>query len=215
VTNPSNNSPGDPLLKVFFCPGFSGIQWQLPIDAPFGDRLLIGWRTQAPAVEGGVPRSVAQLLAGALCRQGTVTFAKGLRPPVGAGLVPRRWRLGRNFVWYSTRNVEEAAAGIFDDDMFSWSRQGQIVVVSADDEVPALEERHLALSSDSRLAGMLRDNGGRALLLPGVDGDVAGLYTPDPTYGSAIRAEITDAARRLGVDTQMSDEETAARLLTD
>lgn len=214
MTNPSN-SPGDQLQKLFFCPGFSSMQWQLPIDEAFGDRVLIAWRTQAPAVEGGVPSFVAQLLAGPLCRQGTVTFAKGLRPPAGAGLVPRRWRLGRNFVWSSTRNVEEAAAGIFDEDMFSWSRQGQIVVLSAADELPALEERHLALSSDSRLAGILRDHGGRALFLPGVDGDVAGLYALDPTYGSAIRAEILDAARRLGVDTLVSDEETAARLFTD
>ena len=100
------------------------------------------------------------------------------------------------------------------DDMASWNRQGQIVVLSAADEVPALEERHLELSADSKVAGTLRDQGGRALFLPGVDGDVAGLYALDATYGAAIRAEIADAVRRLGFDTQVSDEETAARLLT-
>ena len=61
-----------------------------------------------------------------------------------------------------------------------------------------LDERFLQLSSDARLFVELPLLGAKGVLLPGVDGAVAGLYFFDPNLGGAVQDELRDLARAVG-----------------
>jgi len=212
VTTPPDDAD-NPLRALLLCPRFTGEQWQLPVDEAFGDRVLIGWRTERPRVDAGVPSSVARLLAEALCRHSTVTFAKGHHAPAGVSLVPRQWRMGRHFEWRSTRDPDEAAAGIFGDPLFPWERQGQIALLSPPGQIPILDERQLALTHDPSMASTLRGLSVCGVLLAGVDGDVAGIYAFDAADGEAYQSGLVTCARELTVTVEVLDEPGFARSL--
>jgi len=214
VTTPPDDAD-NPLRALLLCPRFSGEQWQLPVDDAFGDRALIGWRTERRRVDAGVPSSVARLLAEALCRRATVTFAKGHHAPAGVSLVPRQWRMGRHFEWRSTRDPHEAAAGIFGDPLFPWDRPGQLAFLSPPGHIPSLDERQLALTHDPSMASTLRGLFVCGLLLPGVDGDVAGLYAFGAADSEAYRSQLVTCARELAVTVEVSDEPGFARCLAE
>jgi hypothetical protein len=209
----SPDDAGNPLRALLLCPRFTGEQWQLPVDEAFGDRALIGWRTERRRVDAGLPSSLARLLAEALCRHSPVTFAKGHHAPAGVSLVPRQWRMGRHFEWNSTRDPDEAAAGIFGDPLFPWERQGQIAFLSPPGHIPVLDERQLALTHDPSMASTLRALSVSGVLLPGVDGDVAGLYAFGGPDSEAYRTELVTCARELAVTVEVLDEPTFARSL--
>lgn len=207
----SSDDADSPLSTLLLCPQFSGERWQLPVDEAYGDRVLIGWRTQRQRIDSGIPHAVARLFARALCQHSMVTFAKGLRSPVGAGLLPRRWRSGRDFIWISTGDPDEAAPGIFDDELFSWARQGQIVLLSRAGHALTLDERALQLPGAPSVVGMLRDLSVHAAFLPGVDGDVAGLYTFDSMEGDHLRRDLVDSCGKVGAIVDVLDEPAFAR----
>lgn len=79
--------------------------------------------------------------------------------------------------------------------------------------MPALDEQPLALPSNPTVVRSLRDLGVRAAFLPGVDGDIAGLYAFDPTAADTLRGELVEAARGQGANVDVLDEQAFARSL--
>jgi hypothetical protein len=168
---------------VLLWPAFTGDEWQLPTDVPGTDRLLIGWRWVPEPVDAGPPPPVATLLATALTRQGTVTFASATRS-------------SRDIVWVTTASADEAARGIFDAGVFNWNLRGQVAILAAPGAVLNLNQRHLQLHDG--LFTELRSMGAPGVLLPGVDGAVAGLYVFNPLIRAAVQRDLEDLTHAAG-----------------
>jgi hypothetical protein len=205
--------PGESgLVRLCICPGFTRPEWQLPLP-PDAERRLIGWKVAPPPVDGGVPPAVADLLAAALCSRATLTFPAAVRAAGRHGPFDGSWRLGRDFVWTSTRDPRRAAAGVFEGDPFSWTLQGQVVVLSPPGSSPELTEGHLQVGAAPPVLDDLQRLGATGLLLPGVDGDVAGLYTFADRDMQALEEALASAARKLGGDFLSVDETAFAQSL--
>ena len=95
----------------------------------------------------------------------------------GKGAFGKRLRAGRDFDWKSTRDAREAIPEIFESPAFPWSLQGQVVVLSTPGTPLMLDDRHLDVITRPELFATLQALGATGVLLPGVDGDVAALYT--------------------------------------
>ncbi|HXJ19458.1 MAG TPA: hypothetical protein VMT03_04425 [Polyangia bacterium] len=175
--------------RLCLCPEFVGPEWQLPL-LPGAERTLIGWAVDPEPVDAGVPPVVADILSTALCRHATLNYP--------TGLTPLRWK--------STRDPREATAGVFEGDVFSWDLQGQVVVLSSPGTSPRLNQSHLEVGTDPALIDQLERLGAIGLLLPGVDGDVAGLYTFAPLDMRALEGALATAVRNAGGELISVDE---------
>ena len=110
---------------------------------------------------------VAEVLAGALCDCATVSFLSG---------DSRRPR----FTMVSTTDPSVAIA-LFDDATYSWTQQGQLAMLSGEDTpAPDLTAEQIRALIESLSPGIAQQAGFTGMLLPGVDGDVAGLWIFDP-----------------------------------
>jgi hypothetical protein len=182
------------LERLVWWPHFTGAEWELPVDVP-GERILIGWKMASAQVDLGPPDAVARLLVKVLCRSADLTFAAALRPPIGASLMPRTWRLNRHFSWTTTSRADEAVDGIFHGEPFTWSQRGQVVVLSPPGVAIPLTEKHLHVASDVTVFEELARDGALGVLLPGVDGQVAGLYVFAASVGQTVRDRMEEATR--------------------
>jgi hypothetical protein len=197
ASNVSNHQPH--LQELLLWPQFEGVEWQLPVSPGLAtERILIGWSLDRDLVDAEVPPVVARLIATTLCRHATLTFASAIRAPFGATLLPRSWRLGQHFQWITTADPEQATNGIFYTESFSWSQQGQVVVLSQPNVVPALEERHLELAHPEATFPELVRAGAVGLMLPGVDGQVAGLYVFDEPHARRIIHALKESVKDIG-----------------
>jgi hypothetical protein len=188
------------LSRLLLWPGFTGTEWQLPVDVPAGDRILVGWNVTPSPVDGEVPRPVAELLVTVLSRRATLTFASPIRSPTGARILPRTWRLNRHFRWQPAMSEADAVAGIFYSGAFAWDLQGQVVILSVPGAVLPLAENHLNLLREPYLFGDLARTGALGTLLPGVDGDVAGLYVFESSLAITVRQDLAAAAEARGAE---------------
>jgi hypothetical protein len=186
------------LERLVLWPQFTGAEWQLPTDVRCAERLLVGWRFRPEPVEAGPPPAVAMLLVVALGRHGTLSFASAVHPPLGGGLLARTLRRRPKFVWHTSASSDDAVAGIFFADFFSWNLRGQVVCLGMPGVHLVLSERYLQISSDPRLFDELATRGVQGILLPGVDGAVAGLYFFNAAIASAVHGELVSLARAAG-----------------
>ena len=193
-----NGSSGDGrLVRLKFCPAFTRAEWQLPTDVP-GARVLIGWRVEPPPVDAGVPPVVADVLVRGLCRQALLSYPSASASANSAS--GRRLRAGRDFDWKSTQDAREAIPEIFESPAFPWDLQGQLVVLSHPGTRLVLDERHLEVVARPELFATLQALGATGLLLPGVDGDVAALYTFDPGDMPTLVGVLSALAEEAGAD---------------
>jgi hypothetical protein len=141
--------------------------WKLPPPHEAGEYLLIGWRVCPEPVDGGMPSMVADVLAGALCDCATVSFLSD---------DSRRPR----FTLVSTTDSKVAIA-LFDEAAYPWTQQGQLALLSGKDtRPPELTTKQIRELIEHRNPGIAKQAGFAGVLLPGVDGDVAALWTFDP-----------------------------------
>ena len=195
---------------------------------------MLGWRLDPAPVDAGVHAPIDRILADALTSCGRVTFlwspdetgatrdddiiyatdpAAGLSR-LGARLAGLPDRLSL----IATRN-SDTAARMFDVLGFDWTRQGQIALVSVPDALPPTLDRStiLELLSSDWLMRCGEFEGGpvRAVLRPGIDGDVAGLFSADYRVENRILEALEAACRASGTrwSTAENDRAFADRLL--
>jgi hypothetical protein len=198
------------LARLVVWPEFTGSEWQLP-EAPVLDgRLLVGWNMSRPPVDGGVPPDVGAVIANALCHEGRVTVpaARRVRGPLRGSSM----RHGRDFDWLDLE-PSEAASCIFDAVGFSWELQSQVVFVSRRDVVPVLNESYLRLHDEPRWFSELGAAGVLGVLLPGVDGQVAGFYAVAQDVLGSFSRRLEREAAALGAGYLSANARTFGELL--
>lgn len=202
--------------SIVACRDPHGAHWQLgPLPPARGRVALIGWHDPAAQDEGGVPPRIAAVLTRALTSAARVTFPSSVMTPSATadwtpsdgdeirvlssrsmrGRIAARLRgLPPAVMLISTRQPASAVQ-LFDDPGFPWSMQGQLALLSrADAPPPPIDERTLlALFSDEwathTAAGL------EGILRPGVDGDVAGLWSLTDSFEQAILGALERETR--------------------
>lgn len=174
------------IKAILVCFDHSDGRWELPVAVSAGlRRCLIGWQTSPPPVDAGIPEDVARLLASTLVSHALVTF------PTRTG------RRGFSFVHASRADDAQRA---FNAEYFNWSQRGQVIFLSlAEAPPPALSEEHLRLATDGESLHKLAGAGVTGVVLPGVDGDVAGIYTFTYNLRGELLAGLRAACERAGV----------------
>ena len=165
-------------LDVFVCLDQRDSRWELPVATIAGVyRCMVAWRAVPPPLDAGVPVDVRQLLARALVSQALVTFPEGR---------------GRKFTFIHTDQADQAQRA-FDAEYFDWTQRGQAIFLSPlKSSPPALLKTHIDIAFQPEGFSELLGVGVTGLVLPGVDGDVAGIYT----FGAGFRKDLIDAVRR-------------------
>jgi hypothetical protein len=199
-------------------------RWMLP-PSETGQLVLIGWRLAgARPVDGGMPPPIADALCQGLVQCSWVSFFDAAEPPsspevrvgkvVVSGIGPRlralSQRLPGTVFQVSTRQADVAASA-FDASLFSWSMQGQVLLLSPPDHPPrvlswaemwSLSSRERSITSDSLEALNVQ-----AALFPGVDGDVGGLVSADPEAQAGILAALQMGVEAAGMNWRVLSEE--------
>lgn len=216
--------------ELFATVGPKSPRWQLPSSA-INRLIMIGWHlATGRGVDGGVPETVAQLLARALTRFGWVSFFDASEPErstqtrvrrleaSGLGATARAivHRFPRSVSVISTR-LPEVVQGAFEASLFSWERQGQVLLLTAPD-VPgpaidwsgmwSLTGREMALTTEA-LRALQVD----ALVFPGVDGCVMGLASAKPESEARVLADLQIEAEASAFTWRMVDENEFAKAL--
>jgi hypothetical protein len=152
----------DAAPKIFVCLDGIDRRWELPLVPSPVQSCLVGWRIAPISTDAGVPDGVARILANTLVKHALVTF-----PTRTGGRV--------RFVHASHADDVRRA---FDTEYFDWTQRGQVMFLSPPDSPPPkISESHLDIAQDGARLHTLAGMGVTGVVLPGVDGDVAGIYT--------------------------------------
>ncbi|MGJ4939410.1 hypothetical protein ACQR1W_02470 [Bradyrhizobium sp. HKCCYLS1011] len=207
-----------------------GAHWQLDAPPPSaGAFALIGWSGEADG--DGVPAPVADVLATALAACGRMTFACStvaapdapgwqalgrdfvarirVRSALGRAVASLSGRAPADLVLLSTTETATARR-LFDDAGYPWYAQAQVVLLSSTDAPPpayeAIASQPAALFSWlGGVAGLARA-GVQAMLRPGVDGDVAGLFCASRDVREVFETALSGQALALGMPVQHVNE---------
>ncbi len=200
--HPAERPPNSGSLpRLLLCPGFVGEEWQLPVLHVPGKRLLVAWSTSEPRVNAGLLKVAAEVMTNAWFRSAAVTYPVAVRAPTGALMLPRKWQLGRHFEWATARSALEARTQIFDADYFSWAQQGQVVILSPLGAPFRATQAHLEVANDPNVFEQLASAGALGVVLPGVDGQVAGLYSFTASFERSVCLALEAAAEEQGAST--------------
>src|SRR5690606_3733254 len=110
------------------------------------------------------------------------------------------------------------ARQLFDDPGFPWWMQGQIALISAAETSAALERATLLKLMDPMQPIHRADLSAlslKAVIQPGVDGDVAAIISVDAETDAAIVGAIESSARESGFQWKATSEGDFARVLGD
>jgi hypothetical protein len=196
-----------------------GARWQLGALPPaVGTLTLLGWRLEPEPVDAGVPPPVAKVLARALTAVARVTFpSSSAGRPATAGWTARggewlcalgggvRGRLAAAAqqrpaepVLLSTREPETVLQ-LFDDPVYPWWLQGQVALLSAPAHaLPPPDRISLTALLSDDWAGQAAALGVEGAVRPGVDGDVAGIWSRDALFADRILAILATETRAAG-----------------
>jgi hypothetical protein len=205
--------------------------WQLGCLPPaHGTSLiLIGWYLST-SIDGGLPEKIADILARATTSAANAVF---LSSDVKGG-VPNEWKLvgedavcvlkepnplkfflnslsGRtsDLVLLSTRKPENVVR-LFDDGIYSWWLQGQVVLLSEPEQtMPEIDRQTLlSLFEDdwTQQALHLQSTGTQCVMRPGVDGSVAGLLFLTDDFRSKFLQILGNESRADGFELNLLPE---------
>ena len=223
--------------SIFACRDARGPQWQLGALPPATGRFtLLGWSQTAEQRDAGVPGEVARVLARALTSVARVTFPCSFVKPVattawspldddlvrvltakgfGGRIVAKLRGTPSDITLMSTRRPGTAVR-LFDDPAFPWWQQGQLVLLSRSDAPPPDidEDTLLALFGEdwTKHAASLAPLGIEGVLRPGVDGDVAGLWSVTEAFEHVVLVlgALERETRAAGFDWALLSEEAFA-----
>ena len=180
------------LDALFACRGQLDQRWELP--APLSksvEQVIIGWSVSPTPVDAGLPEPVANVLSNALVRHFLVTYPTNK---------------GRRISFVHARE-REGVRSAFDDAYFDWSQKQQCLFLSPTQAPPPeLSENDLIRVLQSKTLYELTDLGVNGLVLPGVDGDVAGIYTFTQDLQHQLLGDIGAACDEAGSRLQFVSE---------
>lgn len=204
------------MIQLLICDHPLSPDWQLgPLPPRQGRLELLGWQCVDDAQEGGVPQPVRQLLARVWVGMARLEYLFHDHPgrSTWARLMPQVWRGPVSPRWANSTDPSQAQV-LFHDSGCQWTLQGQALLLSeAQSPRPKLEAVPLdVLLSDDwwQLAPPLRAAGVEAVVRPGVDGAVAGLWWLEAERGreptglhqrwrQALAREVADGSASLSV----------------
>ena len=197
--------------------------WDLDWTSPLGKTgVMLGWVPGQYTPDDGVPADVCPILARGLCANHTVVgrskrVPHGVGPewtpaPDGAACCHRRewWRpWAYDYPLVATRDPSRVE-GFLDEAYFSWSMQGQQLLLSSADRVPTLDlalleglaERPFRVTPEQLGAAGLS-----GVVMPSVDGVTAGVYVPEPSVREALVEALAHATWMAGGEFLETDEE--------
>lgn len=198
-------------ISVVICRAFSAPQWELP---PEGARLLIAWPELAAADNDAVPAVVQALLCHSMTSSHDVTWLSGDKlPDSDARALKPSLREGPDWAWRRLtgrpHEVRLCRSGdlprvrqLFNAPGFCWSQRGQIAMLVPPGAAFAPERVELlAAIGTERLMALdsLYAQGAAYILLPGVDGCVAGLHAPLTDAIDSFVATLKTCAAACGI----------------
>jgi hypothetical protein len=161
---------------------------RLPIELKLlaTDRLsfvFVTWPCDGSAPDGGPPEVIARVLASAMCAHHHVTFISALADSADATWrrgygysAQRQSRLLTRAIPLISTHEPALAMQAFEDE---WTTEGHMVLLSQGDAPPIFNALDLQGDASAILAFVEQSADICAALLPGVDGDFAGLYFQD------------------------------------
>lgn len=216
-------NPQLPKTAIFFC---NEVLPALKLPAhEHVSNVFFRWQCAEPSVDAGVPTAVADVLARALCEHFHATF---IAPAVLVSPdAPLQWTAYDRYQAQNQRRLlrpkmpliwsrdPAIVAQAFDE---YWCTEGQFILLSTR-PVP-LDFNAFELQGDAVL--ILRyvaaDNAAVGALLPGVDGDFAGLYLADAqAMQRFLEVDLAEECARAGISLQLqsaADFAPGARLAT-
>jgi hypothetical protein len=228
-------------MRLFVTHDGPGPQWQLgsPSSEPAAF-TLIGWN--ADPCDGAVSERVVDVLARSLTAFGRVTFPCSTITPAGTPGWQRmegsdfiiRCRVRSFFdrlaAQFSGRApidltllstiAEPAVRRLFDDSGFPWWLQSQFALLSAHGAVPPdfdqikFNPAMLFERKWPEYLGMLHCLGVQAIVLPGVDGDVAGLLFAANELRDRVETILSRCAQEFGMTLYRGSETEFAKALS-
>ncbi len=142
--------------------------------------VYLGWRVDAAHVDGGPSEQIARVLAAALCQQYHAIFLCGL-----ADQASRQWQ--RHFGYSAqkqTRALKQSLPLIWTNEPVlvmqafdaDWTTQGQFILLSKSPTPVDFDAFDLQGKPAAILEFIQRSADFCGAMVPGVDGDFAGLY---------------------------------------
>lgn len=222
------------MKKLFLlCMSPVAPHWQLDLSPPSGaEVLLLSWCPGWDDHDKGVPRDVATIIAKTLTANAKIGFLSS-EPGKPAGPTTQYSDVAFNPIERIHAKIKHepvqvklittvdpnVACQIFYDGSFSWQMQGQIAfLLPTASNPPLLDRKGLGMLMESGWKQALARLGLQHLLgvmRPGVDGDVAGIWSFDKAFTHALLAGLENEARREGYEFQLVSEETFMTLLAD
>jgi hypothetical protein len=176
-------------VAILLCPAPQSTDWELPLWDP-EHSLLIGWVVERESFEGGAPWAVRHLLSRALCRICAVTF-----------LAHDGALVGHSQHKLVTTREPKVAPGMFDDLAYPWTQHGQAAFLSTD-ETPLITAKLLTEVVGQRKVEAAERAGFKGVLLPGVDGAVAGIWMFEPGGLDAFVTALQESGAEIHIVTE-------------
>ena len=171
--------------------------------------VLIGWKKDPEPVDGGVPDDVAPVLARAFTSLGRVTcLSSAVHASTGGGWWFKRAPGPADLMSTTDPQIVVHA---FEDGTHPWWMQGQVLLISAPaGPPPGIDRKQLlaVLENEwSETADQLAALGVIGVVRPGVDGDLAGLFTLTADARDASLTALEREARRASFDWSVLSED--------
>lgn len=191
---------------LFYARNFVESCWNLPLtSSAFVSRSLLSWKVKPQSVDSGVPEQIRKVLSEAFCELGPVAFIKTI--PGGLQRLISR----REITFGMTRDPERVA-DLFDSGTVSWEMQVQRIFLSASQRnASAMSEKHLFPVDFETVSRA----GFRGIVLPGVDGDAAGIYCLDAEFDSEVYSAVSVACPRNGCEFRQVTETELRHTISD
>lgn len=221
-------------LEIFCCRNIKNSQWQLtPIAKDTGSLVLLGWKETPADRDGQISGRLSSIISNTLSTTARVSFPRStiktkcsqsdgwcqdnsdlIRNLGKGGITGRVSALAKSLPLkihlISTENPESVAS-LFDDPIYPWWLQGQAAFLSRPGNSAPEISRQTVLALLNRDWGVeisnLISTGVQGLFIPGVDGDVAGLYSFSSSFEKLFFSEIQRQCQLLNVRWEECEEE--------